>query len=97
MFFPESSFWSRDVIKENTVQEKPPTGTEWMVSKTKSTKEKTSFMKVSAELSLDYMSEFPNIYKEEREKFTFVRRDVQRVRGGYIPLRGRQKLIRGQR
>ena len=62
MFFPESSFWSRNVIKENTVQEKPPTGTEWKVSKTKSTKEKTSFMKVSAELSLDYMSERAEVF-----------------------------------
>ena len=76
MFFPESSFWSRDVINQNTVQEKPPTGTEWKVSKTKSTKEKTSFMKVSAELSMDYMSELPNIYEEEREKFILVRWDV---------------------
>ena len=85
MFFPESSFWSRNVINENTVQEKPPTGTEWKVSKTKSTKEKTSFMKVSAELAMDYMSELLNI-SEEKMRFCFARWDVQRVRGGHLPL-----------
>ena len=55
MFFPEASFWSRDIIDSNTEQD-PATGTEYKVSKSQSTKEKTEFMKVSADLAMDFMS-----------------------------------------